>query len=66
MITKFPNTISSGKIVYRYLFFSYFFLAKTYQSYTQFYNQGFSRSEFHVDCQSVVCVTSHIVSLGSS
>jgi hypothetical protein len=26
MITKFPNTISSGKILYRYLFFSYPFL----------------------------------------
>ena len=26
MITKFPNTISSGKILYRYHFFSYPFL----------------------------------------
>jgi hypothetical protein len=37
MITKVPNTISSGKILYRNLFFSYSFLAKTYQSHTQFY-----------------------------
>jgi hypothetical protein len=37
MITKFPDTISSGKILYRYLFFSYSFLTKTYQSLTQFY-----------------------------
>jgi hypothetical protein len=58
MITKFPNTISSGKILYRYLFFSYSFLAKTYQSHTQFYSKRpcFSRTQ----APSQVCLDLHL------
>ncbi len=37
MITKFPNAILSGKIPTLIFSFSYSFLAKTYESHTQFY-----------------------------
>ncbi len=40
MITKFPNAISSGKILT--LIFS--FLAKTYESHTQFYKTGMTHT----------------------
>ena len=34
VITQFPNTISSGKILYRYLFFSYPYLPSHLSLYT--------------------------------
>ncbi len=38
MITKFPNTISTEKIMT--VVFSYSFLAITYESHTQFYTRN--------------------------